>query len=136
PAPALRTAVFGCRAMSVNMAEAARGVGCRKANADGTTGGGPMYYLRDGLASSGRKKLGRILAVLYAIFTLVGVFGSGNPFQANQVAAIVSTSSGSEFLTENQWLIGLVMAVLTAVVILGGVKKISQWTSALGRAHV
>lgn len=131
PGAALWIAIFGFFAMSVKMAEATLGVMFRKVNADGTTEGGPMYYLRDGLASIGRKKLGRILAVLYAIFTLVGVFGAGNLFQANQVAAIVSTSSGSEFLTENQWLIGLVMAVLTAVVILGGVKKIAQWTSAI-----
>ena len=47
-----------------------------------------MYYLRDGLAQIGRRRLGRVLSVLYAIFTLVGVFGAGNLFQSNQVAAI------------------------------------------------
>ena len=131
PGAALWIALFGFFAMSVKMAEATLGVMYRKVNADGTTEGGPMYYLRDGLAQIGRRRLGRVLAVLYAIFTLVGVFGAGNLFQSNQVAAIVASSTGSEFLSGNQWLIGAVMAVLTAIVILGGVTKIARWTSAI-----
>ena len=131
PGAALWIAIFGFFGMSVKMAEATLGVMFRKVNADGTTEGGPMYFLRDGLASIGRKKLGGVLATMYAIFALVGVFGAGNLFQANQVAAIVSSGIGSEFLVNNKWLIGVVMAILVGIVILGGVKAIARWTSAL-----
>src|SRR5699024_4287157 len=103
----------------------------RWCNSDGTTEGGPMHYLRDGLASIGRRRLGRVLAVLYAVFALVGVFGAGNLFQSNQVAMIVAGATGSEALQSNGWIIGVVVAVLTAAVILGGVKSIARWTSAL-----
>ncbi|MGO1201336.1 MAG: alanine/glycine:cation symporter family protein [Dermabacteraceae bacterium] len=131
PGAALWIALFGFFAMSVKMAEATLGVMFRKVNEDGTTAGGPMYYLRDGLASIGRKRLGRVLAVLYAIFALVGVFGAGNLFQSNQVAAIISGASGSGFLEGNGWIIGVVLAVLAGAVVLGGVKSIARWTSAL-----
>lgn len=131
PGAALWIAIFGIFGMSVKMAEATLGVMFRKVNADGTTEGGPMYFLRDGLASIGKRKLGGVLATMYAIFALVGVFGAGNLFQANQVAAIISSGTGSEFLQSNQWLIGVFMAVLAGVVILGGVKKIATWTSAI-----
>ncbi|MGO1259205.1 MAG: alanine/glycine:cation symporter family protein [Brachybacterium sp.] len=131
PGAALWIAIFGFFAMSVKMAEATLGVLFRKVNEDGTTEGGPMYYLRDGLASIGRKRLGGVLAVLYAVFALVGVFGAGNLFQANQVAAIISGATGSGFLQGNSWVIGVVLAVLAGAVVLGGVKSIARWTSAL-----
>src|SRR5699024_9429174 len=85
PGAALWIAPFWVLSMSVKMAEATLGVMFRRVNADGTTEGGPMHYLRDGLASIGRRRLGRVLAVLYAVFALVGVFGAGNLFQSNQV---------------------------------------------------
>lgn len=131
PGAALWIAIFGFFGMSVKMAEATLGVMFRRVKEDGSTEGGPQYYLRDGLAMIGFKKTGRVLAVMYAIFALVGVFGAGNLFQANQVAAIVSDASGSAFWQGNQWLIGAIMAALAAVVILGGVKSIAKWTSAL-----
>ncbi len=131
PGAALWIAIFGFFGMSVKMAEATLGVMFRRVKEDGTTEGGPQYYLRDGLATIGFKKTGRVLAVMYAIFALVGVFGAGNLFQANQVAAIVSGASGSAFWQGNQWLIGAIMAALAAIVILGGVKSIAKWTSAL-----
>jgi len=131
PGAALWIALFGVLSMSVKMAEATLGVMFRRVNADGTTEGGPMHYLRDGLASIGRRCLGRVLAVLYAVFALVGVFGAGNLFQSNQVAMIVAGATGSEALQSNGWIIGVVVAVLTAAVILGGVKSIARWTSAL-----
>ncbi|WP_246955526.1 amino acid carrier protein [Brachybacterium sp. Marseille-Q7125] len=131
PGAALWIAIFGFFAMSVKMAEATLGVMFRKVNPDGTTEGGPMHYLREGMAQIGFKTTGRVLAVMYAIFALVGVFGAGNLFQANQVAMIVSGATGSEFLQSNGWLIGVVMAILAGLVILGGVKSIARWTSAL-----
>ena len=131
PGAALWIALFGFFGMSVKMAEATLGVMFRKVMPDGRTEGGPMYYLRDGLASIGFKRTGSVLAVMYAIFALVGVFGAGNIFQANQVAAIVSDAAGVSLLQDNRWILGVVMALLAGVVILGGVKSIAKWTSAL-----
>ena len=131
PGAALWIAIFGFFGMSVKMAEATLGVMYRRVKPDGSTEGGPQYFLRDGLAAIGFKRTGKVLALMYAIFALVGVFGAGNLFQANQVSMIVSNATGNEFLTGNQWIIGVIMAVLAAVVFLGGVKSIANATSAI-----
>ncbi|WP_209324495.1 alanine/glycine:cation symporter family protein [Brevibacterium renqingii] len=133
PGAALWIIIFGFFAMTVKMAEATLGVKYRQINADGSVAGGPMYYLRDGLAEIGRPKLGRFLAVFYALTTVLGVIGAGNLFQANQAAAILVSATGgdSSFFADKLWLIGVVIAALTALVILGGIKKIGQWTSKL-----
>lgn len=128
PGAALWIAAFGLLGMSVKMAEATLGVMFRRINADGTVSGGPMYYLRDGLKSIGWKKTGGVLAWLYALFTLLGVYGA-DLFQSNQVAAIVASSSGSDFLENNNWILGLVIATLVGLVIIGGVTSIGRWTS-------
>ena len=114
PGAALWIIIFGFFAMTVKMAEATLGVKYRRINDDGTVAGGPMYYLRDGLAEIGRPKLGKFLAAFYALTAVIGVIGAGNLFQANQAASIL-----------------VVIAVLTALVILGGIRKIGQWTSKL-----
>lgn len=133
PGAALWIIIFGFFAMTVKMAEATLGVKYRKVHADGTVSGGPMYYLRDGLAELGRPKLGKFLAVFYAATTVIGVIGAGNLFQANQAASILVKATGGEdsFLDGKLWLIGAVIAALTALVILGGIKKIGLWTSRL-----
>lgn len=128
PGAALWIAIFGLFGMSVKMSEATLGVMFRKIRDDGTVAGGPMYYLRDGLRAVGWAKTGGVLAWLYALFTLLGLYGA-DLFQSNQVAEIVSTSSGSTFLQNNNWVIGLVIATLVGIVIIGGVKSIGKWTS-------
>lgn len=133
PGAALWIIVFGFFAMSVKMAEATLGVKYRRIAEDGTTSGGPMYYLRDGLAEIGRPKTGRVLAVFYAVATLIGVFGAGNLFQANQATAVIVNATGGQdsFLADKLWLVGVVMAALCALVVLGGIRKIADWTSAI-----
>lgn len=128
PGAALWIAAFGLLGMSVKMAEATLGVMFRKTNDDGTIAGGPMYYLRDGLKSIGWPKTGKGLAWLYALFTMLGVYGA-DLFQSNQVADIIALSSGSEFLQNNNWVIGIVIALLIGLVIIGGVTAIGKWTS-------
>lgn len=128
PGAALWIAVFGLFGMSVKMAEATLGVMFRRIRDDGTVAGGPMYYLRDGLAQVGWAKTGAFLAWLYALFTLLGLYGA-DLFQSNQVAEIVSSSLGVEFLARNNWIIGFVIATLVGFVIIGGVKSIGKWTS-------
>lgn len=116
--------VAGFLGMTTKLVECTLGVKYRRMNDDGTVSGGPMYYLRDGLAGRGLKKTGRILALLFALFATVGAFGIGNMFQSNQmIAQVVATFpdlKGSEL-----WL-GLVVALLTGIVILGGIKGIAR----------
>ena len=133
PGAALWIIIFGFFAMTVKMAEATLGVKYRQINDDGTVSGGPMYYLRAGLAEIGRPKLGKFLAGFYALTAVLGVIGAGNLFQANQAAAIIVQATGREssFFADKLWLIGAIIAAITALVILGGIKKIGQWTSKL-----
>ncbi|GAA4282604.1 amino acid carrier protein [Brevibacterium daeguense] len=133
PGAALWIIIFGFFSMTVKMAEATLGVKYRQIADDGTTSGGPMYYLRDGLREIGRPRLGKFLAYFYAIATVVGVFGAGNLFQSNQAAAIIVTATGGEssFFADKLWLIGVIIASVAALVILGGIKKIAVWTSAI-----
>lgn len=117
----------GLLGMASKFAECTLGVKYRDVGADGTVYGGPMYYLTKGLKEKGAGMLGKILAVLFAIFVIGGSFGGGNMFQANQAAAqfvklfdITDDNGGMYF--------GIVMAILVAVVIIGGIKRIAKVT--------
>lgn len=129
PGAALWIIIFGFLAMSVKMAEATLGVKYREIDAEGHTHGGPMYYLKHGLAEIGWKKTGAVLATCYAAFALIGVFGAGNLFQANQSAVILGDQLGIQFLQDNRWFVGLIMATLAGLVIIGGIRSIGRWTA-------
>ena len=130
PGSAVWIALFGIFAMSVKMAEAVLGNKYRTVLEDGTTVGGPMYVLREGFAEIGWRRLGIVMGAMYAVFALIGMLGGGNMFQANQVTLMITDSFGEEsFLAQNKWVVGVVMAVLVAVVVLGGVTSIARWTS-------
>lgn len=75
------TAFFG---MTAKFAECSLGVMYRRVDARGNVQGGPMVYLRDGLAEVGYPQLGKYLSVLFAVLCIGGSFGGGNMFQANQ----------------------------------------------------
>jgi len=81
--------------------------------------GGPMYYLRDGA------KMPK-LAIAFAVFTVIASFGIGNMTQSNAVASALSLRFGIDTAVT-----GFVLMVLTAVVILGGIKSIGRFTSFL-----
>ncbi|APY10070.1 D-alanine glycine permease [Seonamhaeicola sp. S2-3] len=117
----------GLLGMASKFAECTLGVKYRDVGHDGTVYGGPMYYLTKGFGEKGLKPLGKILAVLFAIFVIGGSFGGGNMFQANQAAAqfvklfnFESDNAGMYF--------GIVMAVIVAIVIIGGIKRIASVT--------
>jgi AGCS family alanine or glycine:cation symporter len=119
--------VMGLFSMSTKFLEASRGVTYRTKNHHGSISGGPMYYLRDGLKDIGWPRLGMILAVLFAIFSIGGAFGAGNMFQVNQVyLQVVHISGGvdASYWADKGWLFGLGMGILVGVVIIGGVKSI------------
>lgn len=123
----------GFLGMSSKFTECTLGVKYRDELPDGTVSGGPMYYLTKGLAEKGAgfAKLGKILAVLFAIFCVGGSFGGGNMFQANQSFAQLVNVTGGEvsWLADKGWLFGLIIATLVGLVIMGGIKGIARVTS-------
>jgi len=123
----------GFLGMSSKFTECTLGVKYRNVYPDGSVSGGPMYYLTKGLAERGPvlAKLGKVLAVMFAIFAIGGSFGGGNMFQANQsFAQVVNVTGGdASWLADKGWLFGLVVAVLVGAVILGGIKSIARVTS-------
>ena len=122
--------VAGLLGMASKFVECTLGVKYRDIGEDGTVYGGPMYYLTKGLKSKGLGGLGKVLAVLFAIFVIGGSFGGGNMFQVNQAFQLVENITGGEasFLHGKGWLFGLVMAVFVGIVIIGGIKKIAKVT--------
>ncbi|MBO8576212.1 alanine:cation symporter family protein, partial [Staphylococcus aureus] len=74
------------------------------------------------------EKLGKVLSTIFAVTTVFGMTGAGNMFQANQATSqIVAVSGGA--LESYRWAIGVAIAVLVALVILGGITKIGSYTS-------
>ncbi len=122
--------IAGLLGMASKFVECTLGVKYRDIEADGTVYGGPMYYLTKGLSSKGLGGLGKILAVLFAIFVIGGSLGGGNMFQVNQAFQLVESITGGEtsFFHERGWLFGVIMAVLVGIVIIGGIKKIAKVT--------
>jgi len=118
--------VAGLLGMSSKFVECTLGVKYRSINTDGEVSGGPMYYLRDGLAKHNLHSLGKILAVLFAILCVGGSVGGGNMFQANQAFEAVKGIFPS--LSNFGPLFGLILAVFVGFVILGGIKSIAKVT--------
>ena len=118
--------IAGLLGMSSKFVECTLGVKYRKVDENGEVSGGPMYYLRDGLAKYNAGGLGKVLAVLFAILCIGGSFGGGNMFQANQAYEIL----GSQFpmMADNGPLFGVVLAILVGAVIIGGIKSIANVT--------
>ena len=86
-----------------------------------------MYYLEHGLAGKGLKSLGRVFAILFAIFAIGGALGGGNMFQVNQTIEILSTVSPA--VEDYNWAFGILFALLVSLVIIGGIKRIGSVTS-------
>lgn len=100
--------------MATKYGEGVLAVKYRIVDANGEMAGGPMYYLEFGL---GQKWLG----ILFALFGAIASFGIGNLVQANAVAGNLKEALGTD-----PWLVGIVLALCTGAVILGGVKKIGN----------
>src|SRR5205809_7668393 len=105
------TGVFG---IATKYSEALLSVKYRITTKDGLMAGGPMYVLERGMKQ-------KWLGVIFAIFTAVSAFGIGNMVQANSISSMVN-----ETFRIAPWITGLLMAVLTAFVILGGIKSIAK----------
>jgi AGCS family alanine or glycine:cation symporter len=105
------TGVFG---VATKYAEAVLSVKYRVRTANGMMAGGPMYALERGLGS-------KPLGMLFAALTAIAAFGIGNMTQANSISALAQQTFGV-----SPWITGVVMTVLTAVVILGGITSIAS----------
>jgi len=133
PGATLWLIAAGFLGMSTKLAECTLGQRYRTIDADGSVSGGPMYYLERGLAERNWPKLGRVLGLFYAASMVVGCLGIGNMFQSNQAAAIfieVTGGTGS-FFAERAWLVGLLLASLAGVVLIGGIRSIASTTARL-----
>ncbi len=117
-------AFFG---MMTNYSENVLGIYYRRRNSKGEWSGGAMYYLKDGLGSyKGCKQIGAVLAVLFSAFCLLASFGIGNMSQVNSIAANM-TSAFSIPATAT----GIVLVIIGALVIVGGLKRIAAVTEKL-----
>ena len=119
--------VCGLLGMSTKFVECTLGVQYRDVGEDGTVYGGPMYYLSKGLKEKGFAVLGKITAVLFAIFCIGGSFGGGNAAQSNQATIVLKELLGWESSSAGA-IIGIVLAVLVGVIIIGGIKRIASVT--------
>ena len=134
-------AFFG---MMTNYAENVLGIYFRRKNSEGEWSGGAMYYLQDGLggykyedknSKASFKNLGKVLAVLFCIFTMLASFGIGSMGQVNKIVANVAAAFDVKALSNisvfggislYNIIIGVVIMILTAVITLGGVKRIAN----------
>jgi len=113
----------GLMGMASKFTECTLGVKYRNEYDDGTVSGGPMYYMSKGFKELGLPG-GKILAILFSIFCILGALGGGNMFQANQAHAQISGIFGDY----PGWITGIVFAVVVFAVIVGGVKSIARVT--------
>jgi len=136
--------VAGFLGMSSKFAECTLGQLYRRTRADGHVAGGPMYYLHDGLAELGWKRLGRVLSVVFALMCIGGSFGGGNMYQSNQAYAQFQSTFPALVDGIESWLDGLFpligawlggwmpvlfgggMVALVASVMLGGIRRIGE----------
>ena len=126
-------AFFG---MMTNYSENVLGIYYRRRNKDGEWSGGAMYYLSEGLGGKkGMKIPGKVLAVLFSIFTLLASFGIGSMGQVNKIVANVASAFPVDALASVQILgglspynviLGAIVMILAAMITLGGLKRIAN----------
>jgi alanine or glycine:cation symporter, AGCS family len=119
--------VCGFLGMSTKFVECTLGVQYRDVGEDGTVYGGPMYYISKGLKERGFEMMGKIIAVIFAIFCIGGSFGGGNAAQSNQATVVLKELMGLESTAAGA-IIGVVLALLVGVIIIGGIKRIASVT--------
>ena len=117
----------GLIGMSTKFVECTLGVKYRDVGEDGTIYGGPMYYLTKGLEERGFARLGKTLAVIFAVLCIGASFGGGNAAQSNQAAMQLVDSFGMTG-GNARTIIGLIMMVVVGIIIIGGIKRIAQVT--------
>ena len=118
--------------MCTKFSEVTLAVHFREKNAEGDLVGGPMYYIKNGL-----NKNWHWLAYLFAAFGVLTVFGTGNATQVNTITTAIDSALfnygviGVDVAKTVNLVIGIVLAVLIALILLGGIKRIGQVTEKL-----
>ncbi len=112
-------AFFG---MATNYGEAVLAQETRVVDADGTVHGGPVYYIKKAFKGG----FGKFLAVFFSIATILALGFMGSMVQSNSIAEAVHTAVGID-----QWIVGLVVAVVAAFIFVGGVNRIASVTEKL-----
>jgi len=119
--------VCGLLGMSTKFVECTLGVAYRDVDANGVVYGGPMYYLSRGFAERGFSVPGKVLGVIFAILCVGASFEGGNAFQSNQatqqIVSMLDLQGGSA-----GFIVGVILAIITGVVIIGGIKSIARVT--------
>ena len=119
--------ICGLLGMSTKFVECTLGVYYRDVDKDGVVYGGPMYYISRGLKLKGFKTLGTVAASLFAVFCIGGSFGGGNAAQSNQATIVIKNLFGYESTFAGA-MIGVVLATLVGIIIIGGIKRIASVT--------
>lgn len=117
--------------MCTKFSEVTLAVHFREKNKHGDWVGGPMYYIKNGLS-----KKWHFLATLYAILGILTVFGTGNATQVNTIVASIDSALVNMGVIDQASMglklgIGIVIAILVAIVLVGGVKRIGSVTEKL-----
>jgi len=116
--------VAGFLGMTLKFTEVTLSIKYRKFLPDGSILGGAMEYLKDGLATKNMATLGKYLAYIYAIFLVLGAIGAGNTFQVSQSLGVVQKEI--PFFQDYPYVFGLILAFITGLVIIGGIKRIAH----------
>lgn len=118
--------------MCTKFSEVTLAVHFREKNAQGEYVGGPMYYIKNGLG-----KKWQWLAILFSVFGIFTVFGTGNATQVNTISTAINSALlnynliSNEHVTMSNWIIGIIIMILVACVLLGGIKRIGKVTEKL-----
>ena len=113
--------------MCTKFSEVTLAIHFREKNANGEYVGGPMYYIKNGLS-----KKWHFLAVLYALFGVLTVFGTGNATQVNTIVSSIHSALHNLHITDGtvderaNLIFGIFIAALVAMVLLGGIQRIGQ----------
>jgi len=119
----------GFLGMTLKFTEVTLSVKYREFLPDGTIMGGGMEYLSRGLADKGMVKTGKYMAMVFAFFMILGAIGAGNTFQVSQSLTIMQGQV--PFFNDYPWVFGLILAIVTGLVIIGGIKRIAHVAEAI-----
>jgi len=118
--------VAGFLNMSLKFTEVTLSLQHRTFLPDGSVMGGGMRYLSEGLKEKGLEGLGKVLAWVFALFMIGGALGGGNIFQVSQ--SLGAVKGEISFFASYPWAYGVILAIATGFVIIGGVKSIAHTT--------
>lgn len=121
--------------MMTNYSENILGIYFRRKNSEKEWSGGAMYYLKDGLGSyKGCKYIGKVLAVIFAVFAILASFGIGNMGQINKITLNIQSAFFSNVTPVTiggvslvNWIIGIVLMLIGGFIIIGGLQRIASF---------